>query len=67
MKRILKQVAKQNNVSVKEVRSEISIAIHEAMKKADPNVLKYWKCICKNGKEPTPEEFIKYICAKVTI
>ncbi len=62
MNRILKQVAKKNNISVKEVRNEISIAIHEAMQTDDPNVQKCWKRICRNGKEPTPEELIKYIC-----
>lgn len=67
MKRILKKVAKQNNVSVKEVRKEISFAIYEAMKTKDPNALNLWKCICKNGKEPTPEELIAHIISMIVM
>lgn len=65
MKRILKKVAEQNDVSVKEVRKEISLAIHEAMKTTDPNAQNLWKCICKNGKESTPEELIAHIIAMI--
>jgi len=61
VKNIIKQVAKQNNVSVKEVKREIRTAIHTAMQSEDPNVRKRWEEICKNGKEPTPEELIRYI------
>ena len=61
MKNIIKQVAKQNNVSVKEVKREIRTAIHTAMQSEDPNVRKRWEEICKNGKEHTPEELIRYI------
>lgn len=67
MKKILKQVAKQNNVSVKEVHKEISFAIHEAMKTTDPNALNFWKCVCKNGKEPTPEELIAHIISMIAM
>lgn len=61
MKNIIKQVAKQNNVSVKEVKREIRTVIHTAMQSEDPNVRKLWEEICKNGKEPTPGELIRYI------
>ena len=52
MKRILKKVAKQNNVSVKEVRKEISFAIYETMKTKDPNALNLWNTFAKTAKNP---------------
>ncbi len=67
MKRILKKGCKAKQRVANEVRKEISFAIYEAMKTTDPNALNLWKCICKNGKEPTPEELIAHIIAMIAM
>ncbi len=68
MKKILKQVAKENGVTVKEVREEIQKAITEAWKNppADGGVTAAYqrKVPCK-GEIPTPEELIRYAAAEI--
>lgn len=68
MRKILKQVAKQNGVSVAEVRKEIQLAINEAWNNvpADGGVTAaYQRQIPCMGEIPTPEELIRYTAAKV--
>lgn len=40
-------------------------AIHEAVHSADPKAQQFWSQICDNGKEPTTEEGIKFICVMI--
>ncbi len=64
MKNIIKETAKQNNTSVKEVRREIGAAIDEGMKCTDPYAIEFWKQF--GGKKPTVEQFLKALSASVT-
>ena len=57
MKNIINETAKWNNVSAKEVRREIGLAIDEGMKSRDPYAIEFWKQF--GGKKPTVEQFLK--------
>ena len=63
MNNIIKETAKQNNVSVKDVRREIGAAIDEGMKCTDPYAIEFWKQF--GGKKPTVEQFLKALSACV--
>ncbi len=65
MKNVLYKIAKENDVPINEVRSDIQAVIHEAMKSTDPKKQKMWSSISKNGNEPTPEELIEHIYAMI--
>jgi len=59
------ETAKQNGVSVNEIREEIQKAINEGMKSSDPQVKEMWKNIPRKGEIPTPEEFIEFITKNI--
>ncbi|MDE6035456.1 MAG: sporulation initiation factor Spo0A C-terminal domain-containing protein [Ruminococcus sp.] len=61
IEKIFRQVAKNNNTTVKNVKKEITLTIEEAMKNSSPENIKILKFISKNGTVPTPEEFIMYV------
>lgn len=60
-KNALKQLAKQEGVSVETVRHEIEIAIAEARKSTDPKAQAFWKTVPRKGEYPTPEEVIVHL------
>ena len=64
-KNALQKVARQEGVSVSEVRSEIQSAIDEGMKSTDKSVQAYWSKIPCKGAKPTPEEVINFIAKSV--
>ena len=57
MKKIYKQVAKKNGVSVAEVKREMQKAIDSAY--VDPNF--YARCVQRKGEIPTIEEFLTHM------
>ena len=59
--KVIKKVAKENNISEKEVREEMLKAIRAGRENPDPEVQARWNELFPDGKEPTPEEFIKTI------
>lgn len=65
MQQIIKQIARQNNVSVEEVKSEIAAAIQMGMRCPDTKVQQQWNAIPKKQKIPTPEEVIAYMIAQI--
>lgn len=64
-KKAIAETAKQNGVTLKEVREEIQKAINEGMKSSDPRVKEMWSKIPRKGEMPTPEEVIDFISKKV--
>lgn len=60
IKRSLASVAKQNGVSVDEVKREIQKAIELGMTNPDPHVQAIWNSIPRAGEHPTPEEVISF-------
>lgn len=69
MEKIFNKVAEQNSTTAAEVKNEISAAINMAMENSNnnPEAKEFWSNISKDGKAPSPEEFIKAIVAKLQL
>jgi len=63
MGNIIKKVAKQNGVSVKEVRKDLEEMIKVGMESSDPEAVMFWSQFC--GNKPTPEQFIAAVTSSV--
>jgi len=63
MRSIIRQTAKHNGVSVKEVRRELSEMIKVGMSSTDPEAIEFWSQF--GGKAPSPEQFIAVLSAAV--
>lgn len=59
-KQAIREVAKRNGVSEREVRREIMFAIQAAAASTDPRSRAAFDAIPRKGVLPTPEEFIEY-------
>lgn len=68
MENILKEVARANGVTVKEVKNEMQKAINEAWKNP-PNdggmTAAYQRKVPCRGEIPTPEELIRYMAGEI--
>ena len=60
-KRVLKKVARENGVSVAEVRREIQAAIDAAY--INPSF--HAQCVLRKGSKPTPEELMSHITRRI--
>ena len=63
MSNIIKKVAKQNSVSVKEVRRDLEETIKVGMSSTDPEAVMFWSQF--GGKTPTPEQLIAALSSSV--
>ncbi len=63
MSNIIKKVAKQNGVSVKEVRKDLEEMIKVGMSSTDPEAVMFWSQF--GGKTPTPEQLIAALSSSV--
>lgn len=63
MGNIIKKVAKQNGVLVKEVRKDLEEMIKVGMESSDPEAVMFWSQF--GGKKPTPEQFIAAVTSSV--
>ncbi len=63
MSNIIKKVAKQNGVSVKEVRRDLEEMIKVGMSSAEPEAVMFWSQF--GGKAPTPEQFVSALSKSV--
>ena len=61
IEKIFRQVAKNNNMTVKNLKKEIVLTIEATMENNSPENIEILKSISKNGTVPTPEEFIMYV------
>ncbi len=68
LKNILKNTAKINNSTLKDVKKEISLAIDLAMKNPlkSPEADAFWKGLTKSKRQPTPEEVIAAVYEKIS-
>ncbi len=68
MRSVYRKVAKQNGVSVKEVKSEIQKAIDAAWDNPDksPEAASYQSLVANGGKKPSIEELIKFGAKEVS-
>lgn len=62
---VIKRVAKAHGVSVKEVREEMLVAIRAGRENPDQKIQEMWNRLFPDGKEPTPEEFIRILAGVV--
>lgn len=65
MQQILKRIARENQVSVEEIREEIAAAIQEGMYCPDPVVRQAWNAIPSKEEIPTPEEVIAFLAVQI--
>lgn len=65
IEKCFKKVAKQNGISVEEVKSEIQSAIEIAMLNPDPAIREQWNQIPHKGETVSPEEIIAYLINKI--
>ena len=63
MSNIIKKVAKQNGVSVKEVRRDIAEMIKVGMSSTESEAAMFWSQF--GGKTPTPEQLIAALSSSV--
>ena len=64
-KRIIKNIAAQNGISVKEAEREMMEAIRAAMASPDPRAQALWKQMCPDGKEPDLDTFLTFVANRV--
>ena len=62
---VISQVAQQHRTTPDEVRKEMAFAIQEGFNNPDPEVQTMWKRLFPDGKQPTPEQFIKVLAGEV--
>ena len=60
IKEIIKQIAKDNQVTPEDVEKEMRESIRDAMQTKDPEAQRLWKQIAPDGKEPSIETFLKF-------
>ena len=64
--RALQEVARQNGMTLEEVKKEIRLAMLAGLCNTDPAVQARWKDIPCAGEVPTPEELIAYVATMVS-
>ena len=60
VEKVIAQIAKERNMTPKEVEEAMRSAIREAMATQDPQAQKLWKQIAPDGKEPSLEKFLEF-------
>ena len=61
VEKVIAQIAKERNMTPKEVEEAMRSAIREAMATQDPQAQKLWKQIAPDGKEPSLENFWSFV------
>lgn len=64
-KSTLNELAKQEGISVEQVKSEIEAAMAIAQETNDCTILERWSQIPSKGDSPTPEELLIYLVEQV--
>ncbi len=68
MRKIFRKIARENGVSVREVKEDMQAAITEAYRNPPKDggvTAAYQRQVPRKGEIPTPEELIRYAAAKV--
>ena len=67
MEKIFKRIAKNNGVSSKRIKKDMSVAIKCAMENSQKNeyAKAFWSELSADGKEPTAEDVILKILSEV--
>lgn len=59
--KILQQLASVSQLPVQELRTQMALAMAEALRNPDPAVQAMWARVPKQGQQPTLEEFMDYL------
>ena len=59
-KKIIRQIAKKNGVTSKQVQAEMKEAIRVGMASRDPQANAIWKHLAPDGKEPSIDLVLKF-------
>lgn len=65
MKNLYKAIAEENKTTPYEVEDQIEIAIRAAMNDPSPEAQEFWKQIAPNGEQPSAEDVINAVIARV--
>lgn len=60
---IIKEIARQNNVSEAQIRTDMQEAMNSSRNSPDPTAQAFWVTFNSTGTEPTLEEFILWTAA----
>lgn len=63
---ILRQIARENGVSVRQVKADIKEAMRAGMSCKTPQAQAFWGDLSPDGKEPSIDAFLKF-CTKTMI
>ena len=64
-KQIIRRIAREHNVTPKQVEEDIKEAIRAGMASNDPQAQAIWKQIAPDGKEPSIKTFLKFCVDKI--
>ena len=64
-KQIIRQIARNNNVTPKQVEEDIKEAIRAAMASDDPQAQAIWRQIAPDGKESSIDTFLKFCANRI--
>lgn len=64
-KKVLKEIAKQEGISIKEVYREMQIAIDAGFFNPDPSIQAAWRNVPLLHGKPKPEDVIMYCVTKI--
>lgn len=64
-KQIIRRIARDNNVTPKQVEEDIKEAIRAAMASDDPQAQAIWRQIAPDGKEPSIDTFLKFCANRI--
>ncbi len=66
-RKILKEIAKENGISLAELKHEMQVALDYAYQNPANSVAikTYQNCVPRKGKVPTPEEFLSFVSGEM--
>ncbi len=65
MNEVWNVVGRECRTNPENVRNAVQDLMLIAMASEDSTAQEHWQKLCKNGRMPTPEEFLRYICMLV--
>lgn len=64
---IIKQIAKQNGVTPRQVKADMREAMRASMQSDTPAVRAFWEHLSPDGREPSIGEFIKACAGQINL
>lgn len=64
---IIKQIARQNGVTPRQVKADMLEAMRASMLSSDPTAREFWRRLSPDGREPSIGEFIKACAGQINL